>query len=59
MSMASWTHQEGGSAKLLSKLGKAVDRERTYIIGLSWGNVHQSRGIGIGDDVGGRSRCEA
>jgi hypothetical protein len=44
-----------------SKLGKAVGGKRTYIVGLCRGNVHQSRGIGIGDDVCGNSssRCGA
>jgi hypothetical protein len=44
-----------------SKLGKAVDGKRTYIVGLRQGNVHQSRGIGIGEDVGqsSSSRCGA
>lgn len=42
-----------------SKVGKAVDGKRAYIVGLPWSNVHQSRGIGIGDDVGGNSRCGA
>src|SRR6267154_3590582 len=44
-----------------SKLGKAVGGKRTYIVGLRRGNVYQSRGIGIGDDIGGSSslRCGA
>jgi hypothetical protein len=41
-----------------SKLGRAVHGKRTCIVGLCRGNVHQSRGIGIGDDVG-RWRCGA
>ena len=40
------------------KLGKGVDGKRTHIVGLRRGNVHKSRGIGIGDD-GGRSRWGA